>query len=210
MTVTAVVKAGEKVKTAVVRDPFHPVFVSPNALDVSDEQKSYIREVLNTACSDIQFAHKAYDALLFILTTEEVPPPAITTLTPSTVVIGDPSFTLHVHGTGFDSGSIITFAGVDEPTTLVSSTEVTTGVNMSLWVGPDLVPVTVKNVNGAVSNSVNFGFTASVGTTAAKKSDPAAHTDPSKTTTPHAITTPVPAPQPAVTPIPPQTPPAKK
>jgi hypothetical protein len=89
------------------------------------------------------------------------PPPVVTALEPDTVAIGAPSFTLHVHGTGFAAGAVIVFAGHDEPTTMVSPTEVTTGVNMAVWVGPDAVPVAVR-VGPVVSNALDFTFTEAV------------------------------------------------
>jgi hypothetical protein len=89
------------------------------------------------------------------------PAPALTSLTPATVALGAPSFTLHVRGTGFVDGAVIVFAGHDEPTTWVSATEVTTGVDMSVWLGPDpAVPVVVRDVEGASSNVLTFAFTA--------------------------------------------------
>ena len=88
------------------------------------------------------------------------PAPTLTTLAPDTAVLGSPSFTLHVHGSGFTAASVITFAGHDEPTTLVSPTEVTTGVDMAVWLGPDTLPVTVRNADGAPSNALSFTFTA--------------------------------------------------
>ena len=91
-----------------------------------------------------------------------LPKPTVTTLTPATVVLGDPSFTLHVVGTDFVDGAVITFAGLDEPTTFVSATELTTGVNMSVWTGPDAVPVAVRNPDGAESAALSFTFTAAV------------------------------------------------
>jgi hypothetical protein len=87
-------------------------------------------------------------------------PPVLTALVPNTVTIGSPSLTLHVQGTGFTDASVITFAGHDEPTTRVSPTEVTTGIDMAVWLGPDTVPVTVRNGTGAASNAVSFTFTA--------------------------------------------------
>jgi hypothetical protein len=86
--------------------------------------------------------------------------PVLTSLTPATVALGAPSFTLHVHGTGFVDGAVIVFAGKDEPTTVVSAAEVTTGVNMAVWVGPDTVPVVVRGVDDAASNALSFTFTA--------------------------------------------------
>jgi hypothetical protein len=90
-----------------------------------------------------------------------VTPPVLTTLQPATVVLGAPSFTLHVQGTGFVEGAVIVFAGRDEPTTLVSPTEVTTGVDMTLWVAPDAVPVAVRHGGGPLSNTLSFTFTVS-------------------------------------------------
>jgi len=87
------------------------------------------------------------------------PPPTVTSLNPTTVVLGAPNFTLHVIGTGFHAGSVINFAGFDEPTTLVSPTEVTTGVDMSMWHGADAVPVFVRSLGGQQSNALTFTFT---------------------------------------------------
>ena len=58
-------------------------------------------------------------------------PPVVTALEPDTAVLGTPSFTIHVHGTGFTAASVIVWNGSDELTTVVSATEVTTGVNMA-------------------------------------------------------------------------------
>jgi hypothetical protein len=95
---------------------------------------------------------------------ETPPPPALTALAPSSVVLGDPSFTLHVHGTGLIEGAVIMFADRDEPTVWVSPTELTTGVNMALWLAPDTVPVVVRSVDGALSNALAFTFAAAAET----------------------------------------------
>jgi hypothetical protein len=42
----------------------------------------------------------------------------------------------------------------------VSPTEVTTGIDMAVWLGPDTVPVTVRNGTGPLSNALSFTFTA--------------------------------------------------
>jgi hypothetical protein len=101
---------------------------------------------------------------------EETPPgpeptpdaPVLTSLDPDHAVIGSPSFTLHVKGTGFTDDCKIVFAGQEEPTTLVSDTEVTTGVNMDVWLGADALPVEV-NGPGGLSNALTFTFTAAPG-----------------------------------------------
>ncbi len=140
------------------RDPFAAVLTSSVAVTLSNEQLIYIRAVLDVSSSDSKFAEKAYTAIVKILTGGSVVVPVVTSLTPSSAIIGSASFTLHVRGTGFKAGSIIVFAGIEEPTTHVSDTELTTGVDMSLWVGPDAVPVLVKSPEGVLSTPSNFVF----------------------------------------------------
>jgi len=90
-----------------------------------------------------------------------VPAPVVTSLTPATAVVGAPNFTLSVKGTGFVPGSRIVFNGFEEPTTYVSATELTTGVNMAVWTAPSApLPVAVRALDGEMSNAMNFTFTA--------------------------------------------------
>lgn len=91
----------------------------------------------------------------------EQPPPVLTSLVPATAVIGAANFTLSVRGTGFVPGCAIVFNGFQEPTTFVSATEVTTGVNMAVWTSPSApLPVTVRSLGGSPSNALPFTFTA--------------------------------------------------
>jgi hypothetical protein len=88
----------------------------------------------------------------------DAPRPVLTALVPDTVAIGEPSFTLHVHGTGFALDAVIVFNGFDEPTTVVSTTEVTTVVNMTVWTAPSApLPVTVRQ-GVVVSHALPFTF----------------------------------------------------
>jgi hypothetical protein len=95
---------------------------------------------------------------------EPGPPPAVEAapvideLIPDGATIGDADFTLDVVGTGFSANSVIVFAGHDEPTTWNEEDgTVSTGVNMAVWLGPDAVPVAVRN-GSAVSNTLDFTF----------------------------------------------------
>jgi len=144
---------------ALYQDPFAPVLLSSPAVVITDEQRMYIREVLEIACSDTQFADKAYRSIVRILTGGSVVTPTVASLSPSGAVIGSPSFDVHVIGDGFSPLSKIVFAGNEEPTTFVSPTELTTGVNMDVWLGPDAVPVGVLSEDGVLSNTVPFTFT---------------------------------------------------
>lgn len=89
------------------------------------------------------------------------PAPIVTGLVPATAAVGAASFTLKVNGTGFTPGCTIVFNGQDEPTTFVSATEVTTGVNMAVWTAPSApLPVKLRTLDGRESNAMSFTFTA--------------------------------------------------
>lgn len=148
--------------TSVAYDPFIPVLKSGTpSLHLTTEQDQYVRDILDISCSDSAFAKKAYKAIQLVLTAGQPAPSVVDSLAPPTAVIGDVAFDVHVHGTDFTEESVIVFNGIDEPTTFVSNTELTTGVNMPLWTVPVVVPVLVRT-NTVESNSVNFEFLAPV------------------------------------------------
>jgi hypothetical protein len=144
---------------AFYQDPFKPVLFSSPPLDVTNEQRDYLRRVLDKACSDSRFAEKAYIAIGLILTGGITKVPTVASLTPNSAEVGDPNPTLHVHGTNFTAGSKIIFNGGEEVTTFVSATELTTVVNMSTVSGAAVVPVAVMSEDGVLSNPMNFAFT---------------------------------------------------
>jgi hypothetical protein len=122
-------------------DPFKPVLLSATStpLVVNDERSTYIRAILDKACSDSRFAQKAYDSILLVLTAGQTLPPTVTSLNPSSAKIGDPTFDIHVMGKGFNTHSRIIFAG--------------------MWLGPDVLPVQVQDSSTeVVSNSMDFTF----------------------------------------------------
>ena len=90
----------------------------------------------------------------------DLPAPVITSIDPAECAIGDPDFTLEVHGENFFAGSVIFFAGHDEPTTFDEAAgTVSTGVKPSLWGAPVVVQCQVYN-GEMMSNAVDFTFTA--------------------------------------------------
>ena len=101
---------------------------------------------------------------------ESVPAPTLDSLSPSSAVAGDATdITLSCIGTGFTADSIIVFNGHAEPTTLVSDTEVTTGVKPSLFVVPAVCPVEI-HTNMLVTPPLDFTFTEVVTRSTSKKS----------------------------------------
>lgn len=88
----------------------------------------------------------------------DIPPPVISSIDPEGCAIGDADFTLEVHGENFFTGSIIFFAGHDEPTTYDEAAKtVSTGVKPSLWANPVVVQCQVHN-GEMMSNAVDFTF----------------------------------------------------
>ena len=84
--------------------------------------------------------------------------PVLQSLSPNEAVLGSDDIVMSCHGTGFTESSVINFAGYDEPTTFVSSTEITTGVKPSLGWGVVSVPVYVTT-GAFITGSVQFKFT---------------------------------------------------
>jgi len=82
----------------------------------------------------------------------------VLSLNPPSAVIGDPDFTIHVLGQGFDVDCQIIWNGSPEPTTFVSATELTAGVNMATVVGPATIPISVRNKDGMDTNALDFEF----------------------------------------------------
>ena len=146
--------------TGEAQNPFYPKLTNSNPLNASVEQQYYINEILKIVCSDSQMREKAILGLVYIMNGGTMPLPIITSLSPSEVTLGQPSFDLHVIGTNFTPFSTIVFNGFDEPTTFISPTELTTGVNMPLWQAPVVVPITVKNAIDVESNAIDFSFLA--------------------------------------------------
>jgi hypothetical protein len=88
----------------------------------------------------------------------DAPAPVITTIEPTEATIGDASFTLYVTGENFFAGTVINFAGHDEPTTHNADGTVSTGVNMDVWHGADPGIVVFVHNGEKVSNEVIFAF----------------------------------------------------
>ena len=84
------------------------------------------------------------------------PLPTITTLSPTSAIVGGAAFTLTVNGTKFVSGSVVNFNGNPKTTTFVSATQLTAAITVGDLVTAGSINVTVTNPNpggGASGNS---------------------------------------------------------
>ena len=79
-----------------------------------------------------------------------LPPPSISSVSPSPVTVG--SFTLTVNGAGFIAGSVVSFGGTPLSTTFNSAAKLTASGNAAAPVSN--VPVLVNTPDGGVSNTV--------------------------------------------------------
>jgi hypothetical protein len=87
-----------------------------------------------------------------------VPQPEVSGLEPNTAACGDPDLQLVITGTGFNEMTKIVFNGFDEPTALLSPTQVRTNVKPSLFAVAVTLPVGVRT-GSLKSNTLDFTFT---------------------------------------------------
>src|SRR5437660_834168 len=84
--------------------------------------------------------------------------PAISSLAPASAAAGAAAQTLAINGSGFISGSTVTYNGVAHPATFVSATQLTIELSAAehATAGSYAVIVTNPAPDGGASNSVNF------------------------------------------------------
>ena len=82
-------------------------------------------------------------------------PPAITSLSPGSVIVGGPGFALVVGGSGFLAGAVVQWNGGPLPTTFVSDTQLTASVAAALIAAQGSIGIAVT-VPGGISNTLAF------------------------------------------------------
>ena len=86
------------------------------------------------------------------------PIPVITGISPESVIVGSPSFTMTVNGAGFISTSIVRFDGIARNTNFISNTQLTVTIIANDLNSTGAFPVTVFNhpPGGGISNTQIF------------------------------------------------------
>jgi plastocyanin len=79
--------------------------------------------------------------------------PAITALSPATVIADTAAFTLTVNGNGFANGAIVKWNGAERPTQFVNSTTLTASISAGEIENAKTVSITVRSPSGDVSNA---------------------------------------------------------
>ena len=88
--------------------------------------------------------------------------PAISHLSPESVIAGGSDFTLVVNGSGFETGSVVLWMGTPLPTTFVNRTELLASVGSVLVANPGSADITVRTSVG-ISAPVTLTTVASFG-----------------------------------------------
>lgn len=86
------------------------------------------------------------------------PMPTITSLSPSTAIVGGAGFTLRVNGTGFMSASVVKWLGSPRTTSFVSATQITAIINAAEIAKAGTFKVTVTNPAPGGGTSAAFNF----------------------------------------------------
>jgi trimeric autotransporter adhesin len=90
--------------------------------------------------------------------------PTISSITPSTIAAGSAAFTLTVNGTNFISGTQILWDGAAQPTTVVSSTQLTAQIPAALVASAGVVTIRVMKPDTTTSSTTTLMITGSGGT----------------------------------------------
>jgi hypothetical protein len=97
-------------------------------------------------------------------TVVKIEPPTVSGLEPDSAELGSADIQLVITGTGFNELSRIVFNGFDEPTALLSPTQVRTNVKPSLFTVAEALPVCVRT-GSLSSDTLDFTFTEAGGAT---------------------------------------------
>jgi hypothetical protein len=86
------------------------------------------------------------------------PVPAVTSISPTSAIVGGAAFTLTVNGSGFDSKSVVQWNGSSRTTTFVSATQITAAITAAdiVSVGTANVSVVTPAPGGGTTSNVTF------------------------------------------------------
>jgi hypothetical protein len=90
------------------------------------------------------------------LVVNNTPLPTLSSINPTTKIVGDAAFSLTVNGTNFVAGSVVRFSGVDRTTTFGSATQLTAQITAADLQTAGSYAITVNNPGVGASNAVNL------------------------------------------------------
>jgi outer membrane protein assembly factor BamB len=135
-------------------------FVSPTQLTATIDASMLVTPEegsVTVESSNQQYAQVSGSVTLLVLAPG--PDPTVTSLAPSSAIVGSPGFTLTVNGANFTIGSAVLWGGTPLTTFLVSPSQLTASISASQLTAIGTTPVSVQaysNPNAPISNAVNF------------------------------------------------------
>jgi outer membrane protein assembly factor BamB len=140
--------------------PQPTTFVSPTQLTATIDATMLVtpEEGSITVESSSQEAAQV-SAAVPLLVLAPGPDPTVTSLAPSSAIVGSAGFTLTVNGANFTIGSVVLWGGTPLATTLVSPNQLTASISASQVANIGTTPVSVQaysNPSAPISNAVNF------------------------------------------------------
>lgn len=134
-------------------------FLDPNSGSLTSQgtaiNSTYTSSVLPIMGAFWNASTKSNQTAVFDNVKVTVVVPTITNITPPSKVAGTGAFTLTVNGTGFVSGSIVRWNGINRTTAFVSATQLTVAVLAADITSAGTAAITVAN-GAAVSNAQTF------------------------------------------------------
>jgi outer membrane protein assembly factor BamB len=142
------------------QSPQPTTFVSPTQLTATIDAAMLAtpEEGSVTVESSSQEYAQVSAAVLFLVLAPG-PDPTVTSLAPSSAIVGSAGFTLTVNGANFTIGSAVLWGSTPLATTLVSPNQLTASISASQVTNVGTVPVSVQaysNPSAPISNAVNF------------------------------------------------------
>jgi outer membrane protein assembly factor BamB len=140
--------------------PQPTTFVSPTQITATiaaNELTTPEEGSVTVESSSQENADMSAPATLYVL--QPVPDPTVTSLAPSSAIVGSPDFILTVNGANFTIASVVLWGGAPVPTTLVLPSQLTASISASQIASIGTVPVSVQaysNTIAPISNAVNF------------------------------------------------------
>jgi outer membrane protein assembly factor BamB len=140
--------------------PQPTTFISPTQLTASIAANMLVTPeegIVTVESSSQANADVSAPATLYVLA--PAPDPTVTSLAPSSTIVGSPDFTLTVNGANFTIASVVLWGGTPVPTMLVSPNQLTASISASQIASIGTTPVSVQeysNPIAPISNAASF------------------------------------------------------
>ena len=142
------------------QSPQPTTFVSPTQLTATIDAAMLVTPEEGSVTVESSSQENAQvSAAVPLLVLAPGPDPTVTSLAPSSVIVGSAGFTLTVNGANFTIGSVVLWGGTPLATTLVSPNQLTASISASQVANIGTTPVSVQaysNPSAPISNAVNF------------------------------------------------------